>query len=94
MAGSVMATSEDDETRSCAGDLQIQIYIEDPADSSRPTPEQYCKNCKLRASIEQRIRLEVASLHTPTALTRIMREDPDFSKGIYPDYQEKMNEIH
>ncbi|GBN11056.1 hypothetical protein AVEN_182341-1, partial [Araneus ventricosus] len=88
-----MATSEDDETRYSAGDSQMQIDIEDSADSSRPTPEQHCNNCKLRANIEQRIKLELASLHSPMAITRVMREDPDFSKGIYPDYQEKLNEI-
>ncbi|GBO09459.1 Nucleic-acid-binding protein from transposon X-element [Araneus ventricosus] len=89
-----MAPSDDDEeTRSCAGDLQMQVDPEDKADTGQPVPEQWCNSCFHRGDMEHDIKLSMARQHFLSGYTRVMAEHPRFNARTDGDYQEKMREI-
>ncbi|GBN46927.1 hypothetical protein AVEN_79002-1 [Araneus ventricosus] len=89
-----MASSVDDEeTRSCAGDFQMQVDPEDKADSGPPVPEQRCKPCDFRVDLEHDIKMSMARQHLLGGITRVMTEHPRFDAKTDGDYQEKLEEI-
>ncbi|GBN64601.1 hypothetical protein AVEN_156667-1 [Araneus ventricosus] len=89
-----MASSVDDEeTRSCALDLQMQVDPEDKADSGQPVPEQRCKSCDYRAVMEHDIKMSMARQHLLNTMTRLMTKHPHFDANTDGDYQEKLEEI-
>ncbi|GBL70829.1 hypothetical protein AVEN_18887-1 [Araneus ventricosus] len=89
----MMAPSDDEETRFCAGDQHMQIDTDDKVVSGHTTPEQYCEVCEERLKVEHELKLLLAKQHGLRSYTRVLTEHRRFDPTNDGEYQDKLQEI-
>ncbi|GBN20031.1 hypothetical protein AVEN_81180-1 [Araneus ventricosus] len=88
-----MATSDDEETRSCAGDASMQEDPEDKAADGQSVPELYCQSCRDRTHAELALRSGRNRERYFNEEIETMRSHPDFSETLYPHYQTYVKDV-
>ncbi|GBO02144.1 hypothetical protein AVEN_167543-1 [Araneus ventricosus] len=87
-----MATSEDEETCSCAGDASMQVDPEDLAADGQSVSEIYCQPCRDRNKARINLSFGRCKERSLKEQIDIMRGDPVFSETLYPHYQTTVKE--
>ncbi|GBL96149.1 hypothetical protein AVEN_24182-1, partial [Araneus ventricosus] len=81
-----MASSEDEDTRSCAGDNFMQIDPLEKADKGLSPPEHTCADCSRRIKTDHAMKFGNSRLTSLDMDMATMRTHPDFANGAYPSY--------